>query len=103
MDYKSAKSELVRCGKGLVRRIADLDCWKAKKDEFLVDEIVEKASAVSRQHLRVFPRWPMVDAWLSEVSQPNLTRKRCLVLHGPPRTGKTEFVRGLFRSVRFSN
>ena len=24
------------------------------------------------------------------------TRKKCLVLHGPSRTGKTEFVRGLF-------
>ena len=96
MDYKSAKSELVKCGKGLVRRLADLECWKAKKDEILVEEMVEKASAVSRQHLQVFPRWPVVDAWLSEVTRPNLARKRCLVLHGPSRTGKTEFVRGLF-------
>ena len=37
-----------------------------------------------------------MDAWLSEVTKPLQPRKRCLVLHGPSRTGKTEFVRGLF-------
>ena len=85
-----------------MRGLAALECWKVKTDEFLVEEMVEKASAVSRQHMQVFPRWPMVDAWLCEVTRPKLARKRCLVLHGPSRTGETEFVRGAF-SARYGS
>ena len=96
IDYRDAKSELVKCGKGLVRRLADLDCWHKQKQEMLVDEMVKKAAAESRAQLTTFPRWPVVDAWLSEVTKPLQPRKKCLVLHGPSRTGKTEFVRGLF-------
>ena len=94
--YEDAKGQLVRCGKGLVRRLADLECWHRSKQELLVNEMVSAAQAASRAHLQPFPRWPLVDEWLAEVSMPQQTRKRCLVLHGPSRTGKTEFVRGLF-------
>ena len=58
--------------------------------------MVLAAQAASRSQLRAFPRWPLVDAWLAEVMRPWQSRKRCLVLQGPSRTGKTEFVRGLF-------
>ena len=54
----------------------------------LVRDMVSTAQAASR--------WPLVHAWLSEVTKPLQTRKKCLVLQGPSRTGKTEFVRGLF-------
>ena len=94
--YTDAKRELVKWGKGLVRRLADLECWHRAKREYLVEEMVHKASAESRAQLQTFPRWPIADAWLAEVTKPLQTRKRCLVLHGPSRTGKTEFVRGLF-------
>ena len=58
--------------------------------------MVQQAAAESRSQLTTFPRWTAVDEWLREVTQPLQPRKRCLVLHGPSRTGKTEFVRALF-------
>ena len=61
-----------------------------------MDELVSEAQAASRAQLQKFPRQPVVDAWLHEATKPLQTRKRCLVLQGPSRTGKTEFVRGLF-------
>ena len=94
--YEEARAELVRCGKGLVRRVADLECWHKNKQEMLVREMVAAAQSACRSQLRPFPRWPVVDAWLTEVTKPLQSRKKCLVLHGPSRTGKTEFVRGLF-------
>lgn len=96
IDYQEARGELIQCGKGLVRRMADLECWHKHKQERLVDQMVSKAQTASRAQLKKFPRWPIVDAWLGEVTKPLLARKRCLVLQGPSRTGKTEFVRGLF-------
>ena len=96
IGYSEAKSELVQCGKGLVRRLADLEAWHKAKRESIMEQMVEKAAAGSRTKLKEFPRWPLVDAWLGEVSVPLQPRKRCLVLHGPTRTGKTEFVRMLF-------
>ena len=59
-------------------------------------EMVATAQAASRRQLQPFPRWSLVDAWLKEVTKPLQTRKKFLVLQGPSRTGKTEFVRGLF-------
>ena len=61
-----------------------------------MNDMVSTAQAASRGQLQSFPRWPLVDAWLAEVMKPLQTRKKCLVLHGPSRTGKTEFVRPLF-------
>ena len=96
IGYKEAKGELIQCGKGLVRRIADLECWHKHRQEGIIDEMVAKAQAASRARFREFPRVPLVDAWLREATLPLQPRKRCLVLQGPSRTGKTEFVRGLF-------
>ena len=101
--YQEARRELIKCGKGLVRRLADLECWHKSKQEMLVEEMVSKAQAASRAHLQEFPRFPIVDEWLAEVTKPLQSRKRCLVLQGPSRTGKTEFVRRLFRLGRFSS
>ena len=72
-----------------------MECWQKSRQEQLVQDLV-KTHIATRGQLRPFPRWPVVDQWLHEVRQPMQPRKRCLVLHGPTRTGKTEFVRGLF-------
>ena len=96
IEYAEAKRELISCGKGLARRLCDLEAWHKGKQDLLVAEMVKKAQAHSRLSLQQFPRWPIVDAWLQEVTKPFLPRKRCLVLTGPSRTGKTEFARGLF-------
>ena len=96
IDYEEAHRELVRGGKGLVRRLADLDCWHKARQKGFVHEMVSNAQAACRAKLHKFPRVPVVDAWLHEATKPLQPRKRCLVLQGPSRTGKTEFVRGLF-------
>ena len=96
IEYAEARDELVQCGKGLTRRLADLECWHRNKQDMLVREMVSAAQAASRSQLRPFPRWPVVDAWLADATKPHQHRKKCLVLQGPSRRGKTEFVRGLF-------
>ena len=96
MGYQEAKSELIQCGKGLVRRLADLECWHKNRQEMLVKQMVTEAQNHSRQSFKPFPRHVVVDKWLAENSVPMLPRKRFLVLHGPSKKGKTEFVRGLF-------
>ena len=75
MDYQSARGELIRCGKGLDRRLADLDAWHKARQDSLVEEMVSKAQASSRAQLRTFPRWPLVDAWLVDATKPLQPRK----------------------------
>ena len=96
MGYHEARSELVQCGKGLVRRLADLECWHKNRQDMLVQEMVTRAQIATRQTFKPFPRHVVVDKWLAEVAIPMLPRKPFLVLHGPSKRGKTEFVRGLF-------
>ena len=54
IDYQEAKSELVKCGKGLARRLADLECWHTQKQESLVVEMVKKAQAANRSRMQAF-------------------------------------------------
>ena len=96
MAYAEARAELIQCGKGLVRRLADLECLHKNRQELPVRDMIDSAQAASWGQLQSFPRWPLVDEWLAEVTKPLQTRKPCLVLQGPSCTGKTEFVRGLF-------
>ena len=96
MAYWEAKTELIRCGKGLVRRLADLECWHQNRQNLLVHDMVKSAQAASREQLQKFHNWPVANEWLASVMKPMQPRKKVLVLNGPSRTGKTEFARGLF-------
>ena len=96
MGYSQARQQLIACGKGLQRRLADLECWNLHKTQETVSAAVAAAQVACRRGLKPFPRWPIGENWLREVRKPLQTRKRCLVLQGPSRTGNTEFVRGLF-------
>ena len=95
--YEEAKLELVRCGKGFVRRLADLECWHQSRQLMLVREMVLAAQASSRAYLQQFPRWPLVKVWLAELTKPLQIKKKCLVLQGQSRTGKTEWFGVSFR------
>ena len=96
MSYRSARSELIACGKACARRLNDLDCWHRNKQEALISARVEAVQKAMRSLLKPFPSWPIVDQWLYQVNRPCQSRKTCLVLYGPSRVGKTEFVRSLF-------
>ena len=56
--------------------------------------MVVEAQAVS--HIELFSCWRIVDAWLTEATKPLHPREKCLWQQGSSRTGKIEFVRGLF-------
>ena len=62
INYVQARSELVQCGKGLSRWLADLDLWHHSMQAMRVHEMVLAVQAASRQQLQAFPRWPIVDA-----------------------------------------
>ena len=62
----------------------------------MISARVEAVQKAMRSLLKPFPSWPIVDQWLYQVSRPCQSRKTCLVLYGPSRVGKTEFVRALF-------
>ena len=96
MLYKDAHEELVRCSKACERRIHDLDCWHKHEREMALQRAVEQRQMEIRSQLKPFPSWPLVDAWLADVALLAQARKRMMVLAGPSRTGKTEFVRQLF-------
>ena len=55
IGFREAKTELIQCGKGLVRRLADLECWHKNREEMRVQEMVARAQAASRQKLKPFP------------------------------------------------
>ena len=96
MHYAAARAQFVRCGKGLVRRLQDLDRWHASQQESLIEVRAHATQLRLRQGLRAFRPIPAVDAWLDMYSSGVHARKRLLVLDGPSGMGKTEFVRSLF-------
>ena len=96
MCYDAARGELVRTGKGLVGRLKDLDCWHLSMPELLLEEHVLNVEKRIRTRLANFPLVPEIDAWLHSAQVPEQTRKRFLVLTGPLRMGKTQYVRSLF-------
>ena len=96
MSYQMARTELIRCAKACDRRLRDLDSWHKNKQQAELNQVVAQRLLEIRQSLRPFPSWKLVDEWLAEVTRPAQSRKRVLVLTGPSRTGKTEFVRCLF-------
>ena len=95
IDYHAARGELIQCGKGLVRRLADLDAWHKAKQERLVEEMVSKAQASSRAQLQKFPRWPLVDAWLVAATKP-LQPRKMLGLAGPATYRQNSIRKGTF-------
>ena len=96
MPYAAARSELVRTGKGLVRRLKDLDCWHQNMQELVLEEHVLRVQKRIRTRLSAFPPVPEIDLWLQRGMVPEQTRKHFLVLTGPSQMGKTEYVRSLF-------
>ena len=56
ISYDDARSELISCGKGMVRRLGDLDCWHRNRLHMLVNERVERVQAAVRLTMKPFPR-----------------------------------------------
>ena len=77
MAYQEAKTELIRCGKGLVRRLADLECWHRNRQDLLVHDMVQSAQTASRESLQEkIPVWPAATEWLASVMKPMQPRNK---------------------------
>ena len=95
-SYEIARSEIVRCVKGCDSRLATLDAWHKAKQMVDMEERVYAVQTALRDTLRPFPKHGIVEQWLAEAQAPLQARKKFLILEGPSRTGKTEYVRCLF-------
>ena len=96
ITYENAREQLVSCGKGLTRRLQDLETWHKHKQQLLLADKVEKRQEEIRKTLQPFPKWPIVMSWLKQNSASNMPRKQFMVLDGPSKLGKTQFVKDLF-------
>ena len=96
MELDDARVELCKCGKGLVRKLADLDKVKQCRSELKLQERVAHVQAMLASRNKAFKHFDVVEAWKSEATAPLQRRKKFLVLAGPSGVGKTEYVRGLF-------
>lgn len=95
MDIQDGRTELIACGKGLVRRLADLDRLEHARREVRLSVRIEEIQRAQEASALDFRRMPQVEDWLAEASRPMQRRKRFLVLEGPSGVGKTEFTRSL--------
>ena len=96
IEYDDAKELIVRSGRGLARRLQDLNTWRTARTEITSRDYIV---AAQRQHEASNSPWrviELVDKWKEKNTQPMMRRKKILVLVGPTGTGKTEYVKALF-------
>ncbi len=96
ISYDNAKAELIKCGKGLTRRLMDLEKWRTAKAE---QELIVRATKVQEQlrgSMKKFREFPAVREWFNQSTGGLRARKKFLVITGPSGVGKSEFVRSLF-------
>ena len=96
MEISDARREIIHVGKGLVRKLADLDKLEQAHKEARVNARVEHVQQVIEQSNRAFKSFPAIDVWKTQASKPFQRRKKFLVLEGPSGLGKTEYVKALF-------
>jgi len=95
LSLENARKEMIRSGRGLVRRLADLDkLLECRKEQELSRRVAVLQARHSRA-LRRFRIFPEIEAWRSSYDREGLPRKKFLVLEGGSGLGKTEFVRAL--------
>ena len=98
MEFKDARLEMTRCGKGFTRRMAELKAWEAAKKEIALQARVDAERAYHAAHNKAFRKFPKIDAWLVKNTKPHMKRKQILVLTGESGLGKTEYLKALLGS-----
>ena len=96
LNYTDAKEQLVLCGKGLVRRLADLDRWRAAREEMAMTERMRMVQMEIAKSNKEFCTYPAIENWKEKNTKQYLRRKQFLVLEGASGLGKTEFARAMF-------
>ena len=95
MNFDDALREMVRCGKGFTRRIADLKAWQRAKEELALEDHVKAEAAYHRANNLGWKKFPVIDAWYERNMKPHMRRKEFLVVEGPSGLGKTEYIKAL--------
>ena len=95
MRVLDARTEMIRSGRGLVRRLGDLDKLLECRKEQEMSRRVALLQAGLSSSMRRFRVFPEIEAWRSSYEKEGLPRKKFLVLEGGSGLGKTEFVRAL--------
>ena len=105
MKTTDARSELIKVGKGIVRKLADLDKIVQLQKEERANARVAHVQAVIAASNLAFKKFPAIEVWKTEAQRPYQRRKKFLVLEGPTLLGKMEYVRSLFgfeRTLEFN-
>jgi hypothetical protein len=95
MTLDDARSELVRAGKGLVRRLGDLERLRRCREELVLEQRLLEYNQRIVSGNRAFRHFPVIAEWFAVARAPFQRRKKFLVLEGPSGMGKTEFARHL--------
>lgn len=95
MLVAAVREELVKCGKGVYRRLVDLERMERGIDEARVAARVQEVHDRIRVTSCKFRGLLAVSAWLEGASPQYQRRTRFLVLEGPSGVGKMEFAKSL--------
>ena len=98
MELCDARKEIIKCGKGLVRKLADLDKLAQMKMEVKLEERIALVQTEIAKTNLTFKTFPVIEKWKEDSMRDFQRRKKFLVMEGPSGVGKTEYVRGLFGS-----
>lgn len=95
MTPAAARREFIASGRGLVRRLGDLDRLVREREALRLEaRVAEIQAALSKTQAR-FKEVAAVTEWFRASTQPFLRRKKFLVLEGASGLGKTEYIRSL--------
>ena len=96
MELDDARCEVIKCGKGLVRKLADLEKLAQVRAQQATDRRIAVVQAEIAKTSKEFKGYEAIEKWKASALLPFQRRKKFLVMEGPSGVGKTEYVRGLF-------
>ena len=96
IEYDDAKELIVKCGRGIGRRLQDLNAWRQARAEMEQMAYVKAAQSAHAAANREWREIPKILTWKKENTRPLMRRKKILVMVGRTGTGKTEYVKALF-------
>ena len=84
IEYEDAKSLIVRCGRGIQRRLQDLNTWKTAKGEMDARAYVDAAQKVHAETNLPKRDVETVEKWKADNTKPMMRRKKYLFWPDPP-------------------
>ena len=98
MSLDAAEAEFIKVVKNLPRHLSHLQELRKVHEEKRLQEVIERKELKFRKHRCAFKKIPKVVAFQAAF-RTDQSRRKFLVLDGPSRMGKTEFVRSMVEPV----